>query len=325
MRKKMLLSAGLALLMLLCACRTQPDTQDTILALTPSPAAEAATPAPTVTPVPTALPTLPPLPKRLGLLGHKYEELFTEEEVFTDTVFSSPNAYCRWYEVRDTETFSKPVTYFVVDIYVQDVTLLKTAFSNGSLSVSYKSLQKISKSVNAVVAISGDYAGARSSGLVIRNGEVLRTKLDNSRDVGVLYADGTFACYEAKNVPLEEILSNNPWQSWCFGPSLLTAEGETKTRFNSNVKGKNPRAVFGYYEPGHYCFIQVDGRQGSYSRGLSMSELSKLVYALGCKAAINLDGGATARLCWNHQLINRPSKDRPLHDILYLGHYEGEE
>lgn len=322
----MLFLAG-ALMLLLSACQNKTNSGDPILSLSPSPSQEVVssptpTSTPTATPVPTVIPTLPPTPKPLGLLGHKYEELFTEEEVYTDTIYSNPDTYCRWYEVYDTETFDKPVTYFVVDIYVQDVTLLKTAFSNDSFSLHYETLETVSKNVGAVVAISGDYAANRSSGLVIRNGEVLRTKLDNTRDVGVLYKDGTFACYEAGNVPLDEILSRNPWQSWCFGPSLLTLEGETKTKFNSRVTKTNPRAVFGYYEPGHYCFVLVDGRAGSYSRGVTMSELSQIMYSLGCTAAINLDGGATARLSWNHQLINRPSGNRYIHDIIYVGEYE---
>lgn len=337
MRKRIVLFTGLVGLILLLGCKNKTSQAGDIVSVTSTPAAIAEvvsspaptatptiepTPVPSPTPEPTALPVLPELPNPVGLLGQKYKERFTHEVVYTDTSYTSPTISLSWEEIYDTETFGKPVTYFVVDIYVQDVTLLKTAFSNDSFSLHYETLETVSKNVGAVVAISGDYAANRSSGLVIRNGEVLRTKLDNTRDVGVLYKDGTFACYEAGNVPLDEILSRNPWQSWCFGPSLLTSEGETKTKFNSRVTKTNPRAVFGYYEPGHYCFVLVDGRAGSYSRGVTMSELSQIMYSLGCTVAVNLDGGATARLSWNHQVINRPSKVRYLHDIIYVGEYE---
>ena len=40
-----------------------------------------------------------------------------------------------------------------------------------------------------------------------------------------------------------------------------TEDGKAKTTFTSDVKPKNPRSVIGYYEPGHYCFVQVDGRK----------------------------------------------------------------
>lgn len=339
MRKRIVLFTGLVGLILLLGCKNKTSQAGDIVSVTSTPAAIAEvvsspaptatpttepTPTPSPTPEPTALPVLPELPNPVGLLGQKYKERFTHEVVYTDTSYTSPTISLSWEEIYDTETFGKPVTYFVVDIYVQDVKQVKTTFArNGRFSpILYGTLEDISESVNAVVAISGDYAAWRKKGLVIRNGEVIRTTLDNTRDVGVLYADGTFACYEVNEVPLEEILSNDPWQSWCFGPSLLTAEGETKTKFNSGVTKTNPRAAFGYYEPGHYCFVLVDGRAGSYSRGVTMSELSQIMYSLGCTVAVNLDGGATARLSWNHQVINRPSKVRYLHDIIYVGEYE---
>lgn len=339
MRKRIALITGLAGLCLLLGCQNKNTRNDDIVSVTPTPvqavevqlspaptatATIEPTPIPSPTPDPTALPVLPQLPNPVGLLGQKYKERFTHEVVYTENSYTSPTISLSWEEIYDTETFGKPVTYFVVDIYVQDVKQVKTTFArNGRFSpILYSTLEDISESVNAVVAISGDFASWRKKGLVIRNGEVIRTSLDNTRDVGVLYADGTFACYEVNEVPLEEILANDPWQSWCFGPSLLTAEGETKTKFNSGVTKTNPRAAFGYYEPGHYCFVLVDGRAGSYSRGVTMSELSQIMYSLGCTVAVNLDGGATARLCWNHQLINRPSKLRYLHDIIYIGEYE---
>lgn len=340
MRKRIVLFTGLLGLILLLGCKNKTSQVGDIVSVASTPAAIAEvvsspaptatptiepTPTPSPTPEPTALPVLPELPNPVGLLGQKYKERFTHEVIYTDTSYTSPTISLSWEEIYDTETFGKPVTYFVVDIYVQDVKQVKTTFArNGRFSpIQYGTLEDISESVNAVVAISGDYAAWRKKGLVIRNGEVIRTTLDNTRDVGVLYADGTFACYEVNEVPLEEILSNDPWQSWCFGPSLLAAGGETKTKFNSGVTKTNPRAAFGYYEPGHYCFVLVDGRAGSYSRGVTMSELSQIMYSLGCTAAINLDGGATARLSWNHQLINRPSGNRYIHDIIYVGEYEG--
>ena len=88
------------------------------------------------------------------------------------------------------------------------------------------------------------------------------------------------------------------WQVFLFGPSLLDEEGKAIGDFTSNVRPANPRSVIGYYEPGHYCFVQVDGRgvasalsERHNSRGLTMEQLSLLMQDLGCAAAYNLDGG----------------------------------
>ena len=63
----------------------------------------------------------------------------------------------------------------------------------------------------------------------------------------------------------------------------------------------------------------VDGRQGSYSRGLTLVELSELMVSLGCTVAYNLDGGDSAQLYWQGRIYNSPSDDgRSMSDIVYL-------
>ncbi len=47
-----------------------------------------------------------------------------------------------------------------------------------------------------------------------------------------------------------------------------------------------------------------------------MQELSRLMYTLGCVRAYNLDGGATAHMSWTDQVVNSPSKDRKVHDVI---------
>lgn len=327
--KKRFPAALLLLFMLLCGCHkktgspilplesSMPPVSAAGTVYTPAPAASST---PQTTPSPSPLPTLAPVPTPPGLLGRRHEEKFTLEEICTDSSYTSPRQSLSWYMVEDRETFGKLVTYYVVDIWIRDVTLLRTAFAQDQFKARYiQDIEDISRQTGAIAALSGDFAVYRKKGLVIRNGEVLRKSLDSSRDVGVLYKDGTFACYEAGQVPLEDILSRDPWQSWCFGPSLLTADGSHKSRFHTTVAATNPRAAFGYYEPGHYCFVLVDGRSKKHSLGLTMEELSTLMESLGCCAAINLDGGATAQLSWNHALVNQPSGGgRRINDILYL-------
>ena len=296
------------------------DEVPVIISITPVPVE---TPEPIEAPTPTPSPTPTPVPTLTPTPSPKFADKFTDEVIETDTSYTSPDISYSWYSVTDSENYSDIVTYYVADIYVKDATLIRTGFSSGSYhSMAYRSMQFVSDKVGAVLAISGDFARFRDFGLVIRNGEVCRTKLDNSRDVGVLYRDGTFKTYLARKVPLDEILASDPWQSWCFGPSLLDEHGYAKSKFNTDVGKINPRAVFGYYEPGHYCFVLVDGRQEGYSGGMTMSELSSLMESLGCTAAINLDGGATAQIAWRGKVFNHPPKYRDLHDIIYLGESE---
>ena len=100
------------------------------------------------------------------------------------------------------------------------------------------------------------------------------------------------------------------------GPALLDADGKS-TEIRHALAGPNPRTAIGYYEPGHYCFVVVDGRGESF--GISLNNLSILMHDLGCVAAYNLDGGASAQMYWNGAIINAPSgKNRAISDIIYL-------
>ena len=75
--------------------------------------------------------------------------------------------------------------------------------------------------------------------------------------------------------------------------ALLDENGKAQEDFSaSNVENANPRSVLGYFEPGHYCFVQVDGRgsrskleKGKTSRGMELTVLAEFMENLGCKAA----------------------------------------
>lgn len=282
---------------------------------TPAPSLPSAylfTPGPSVEP--TSVPAASPTPD--GLLGGKYAWRFSEEAILTDHSYSDRSISISWDMYRDELSYAKPVTFFVADVLIQDVSSLTTAFAKGAYSAGgTTSMENIARNNNCIVAISGDFARWHGNGLIVRNGEVFR-KQKYTSDLCVLYQDGVMETYVPGSLPVEEIIGRSPWQSWHFGPELLDGNGQPKTRFNTEVWGRNPRSVIGYYEPGHYCLVLVDGRQGKYSSGLDMAELSQLMYALGCKRAYNLDGGATAHMSWLDTVINSPSKDRKVHDVI---------
>ena len=113
----------------------------------------------------------------------------------------------------------------------------------------------------------------------------------------------------------------------------LNADGRMDMIVNgepANVKGSgsglNPRTAIGYYAPGHYCFVQVDGRRtpsalekGKKNAGLTLKNLSKLMESLGCKAAYNLDGGQSSLMYFHGKIHSTPYKNgRRLSDIVLI-------
>lgn len=212
----------------------------------------------------------------------------------------------------------RTAVYFLADIYIRDIRSFRTWYSEKKFGRS-EYVSDVAKKVGAVIAMSGDFFSERERGLCIRNGYVLRDSFDRRRDTCVLYSDGTMETYLAGEVRIADIESREPWQAWSFGPALLDKNGKAKSSFNTNVARKNPRAALGYYEPGHYCFVVVDGRQHDYSYGMSMQELSALFEDLGCVSAYNMDGGATAVLANGYGELNRrEDTSRQCSDIIYI-------
>lgn len=214
-----------------------------------------------------------------------------------------------------------PVAYVLADIYVQDVTCFRTALSSGAYHSERQYTKVIAAENNAIVAISGDfYDFSKRRGLVVRNGIWYRQTLGVNEDIMAMYYDGTMETVRAQDIDVDALREKMPYQIWSFGPALLTEDGGIPERYNSKLKARNPRSSMGYYEPGHYCFILVDGRKADYSVGLSLPELSELFQSLGCKAAYNLDGGGTAVMANLDGVLSKPSgKGRPVSDIVYVG------
>lgn len=297
------------------------DPADIVEAVTPAPTpVPTPIPSPTPSPTPTPTPTPSPTPEPDGLIGWSIGGFVPAEDASrTEEEYVSERLHITVSKVFDTETYGKNVTYFITDVYLRDITSLRTAAAGGFEKHTEMTVDRMAERENAIFAITGDYYGHHTHSLVIRNGVVYDKKLYSNWDVCFLYKDGTMETmdsdqYDAKN------LRDDIWQAWQFGPSLLDSEGHAMADFpKSRIKVANPRTVIGYFEPGHYCFVTVDGRQGKYSQGLTMAELSSLMESLGCKLAFNLDGGESAVLYWNGGIYNSPyDGGRSISDIIYF-------
>ena len=270
---------------------------------TPEPSA---TPVPTVEPTPevTATPEPTEEPKdEVGSFRIKFADKFAEGKgKKTKTTYKSKNLNITISTVKNKEW---DAVYHIVDIYVADISCFRTCFAQGKYGSGYTAWPlETTREFNAVITMNGDYYGVRKGGVVIRNGKLYRdAKVTN--DVCVLYWDGTMKTFSPREFDAEREMKNGAYQCWNFGPMLLDENGKALTKFNSNVLDANPRSVVGYFEPGHYCFVAVDGRSND-SDGLSMKRLAKLMESLGCKQAYNLDGGRTSMLYAGDTRINVP-------------------
>lgn len=261
---------------------------------------------PTDTPEPTATP--------YGIWGDSLEGYFTDGEiVYTDTRYQSKDI-----DITLTEYNVDKVRYWVADVYLQDIACLKTNYVTSGSQV--QKTDVFARNVNAILAVNGDYITNSKDGWIIRNGIELRNKGNYIADLCVLYFDGTMETFDYRydTIDVNALYEKYPYQVWQFGPELLNDDGTAKTDFPPNdIRPANPRTVLGYYEPGHYAFITVEGtRTGGKSLGLSLTELSKLCESLGLKAAYNMDGGGSTTLVFHDTVYAH--NGRATSDIIYI-------
>ena len=283
---------------------------------------------PTPTPTPTATPTPSPTPE--GMIGGKYDVFSYEDKpIQNETSYTSEKVSINISQYAENPYRESKLVYFVIDIYLQNLTALRTSAAKSFEKSNTAAIDKISRSADALVAINGDYY-THIKGLVIRNGVLFRQKIANNRDICLLYKDGTMDTVRAKDIDIKTADFSNVWQAWQFGPYLIEKDGTPRKDFSGyGINPLNPRTVLGYYEPGHYCFVIVEGRRDrTYSAGLTLKDLAKLMVDLGCTKAYNLDGGASSQLYWDGEIYNYPSGKalRPIPDIIYVAEpYSDEE
>lgn len=238
-----------------------------------------------------------------------------EAPVITPDSYQSEYIAIKISHVRDEESRSN-IT--VADIFVSSIQYLRRGFPLGKWKGEIRSMKTIATDSNAILAMTGDYSGTLSEGLIAANGEVLMQSENRVRDNCVILRDGQMLTFKRREMNLKEMLGKELWHSFLFGPTLLD-EGKAILLFDSKIRPTNPRSVLGYYAPGHYCFVLVDGRNAA-SRGMTLKQLSVFMQNLGCQTAYNLDGGQSAILWFNGEIISAPYKGgRRLMDIVYVG------
>lgn len=254
----------------------------------------------------------------LSGFAYQWPEVFSKDDsvTITDRSYVSHDV-----SITITDHISDNMAYYVADIYIRDLDSFRSAFAKGTYpeprSAQTDSVRNMAKENNAILAINADYCEIRYTGILYRNG-VLYRDVDKDEVAAITY-DGVMTTYtneEFRALSQEQL--DDIWQTSTFGPALLV-DGEPISGYTGPIAKANPRSALGYYEPGHYCFVQCDGRQDGYSIGMTMDEFAVLMDSLGCTEAYNLDGGTSSEMVFNGQRVNQPyNGGRYSSDIFYI-------
>ncbi len=233
--------------------------------------------------------------------------------------------------IRMSEYTVNDTAIYLAEVSLDSPEYLKTAFAQEAYGRNVtETTSDIADSVNAILAINGDFYGTQEKGYVIRNGVLYRNEGSNDREDLVIYGDGSFEIISEGEVSAEQLLENGAVQTLSFGPALVE-EGEISVGLNEEVgraMASNPRTAIGIKADGTYLLTVSDGRTDE-SEGLSLYELAEFMQSMGAVTAYNLDGGGSSTMVFNGTVVNDPTggraghgsgSERSVSDIVYIGY-----
>lgn len=248
------------------------------------------------------------------------EEVTPNTEIIsTDRDYQDENVsiHIEEYEYLDT-------TIYVADVQVSSIEHLQSVFADNTYGKNITDkTSSIASSADAILAINGDFYGARESGYVLRNGVIYRSSASNNEDL-LITNDGNFQIFSESDTSLESIASD-AYQVYSFGPALID-DYEIQVDASDDVgkaMASNPRTAICQVEENHYLFVVSDGRTNE-SEGLTLLELAEFLQTLNVKVAYNLDGGGSSTMVFNGQVINNPTtsgnriKERSVSDVIII-------
>ncbi len=299
------------------ACHPSRESGETESGETESAATE---PAAETTPVPAETPHPTRAPMEGDITDH-----FPDYDTGADADYSYQSDELR-IAIRRYEDPEICSIYYVADIWMRNINCFRAGFGNGAFNHGTEDAEEFSTREHAILAINGSY----NKGLVIHDGIKKKNLDDKHTAVMVLYTDGSMEALRLKDFDLTAAQEKGIVHAWQFGPMLVHDGQPSDSNYNTYAT-RHSRIMFGYYEPGHYVAVAVDGRRKD-AIGMNNLEMVELMTELGCKEAMNLDGGYSAIMTFMGTIVNDPPKPdskeeeekggRKLVDMLLFAEYD---
>lgn len=227
-----------------------------------------------------------------------------------------------------TEYREYDTAIYAAEIKLASAEYLRTALAKNSYGRNVtQRTSTMAANNNAILAVNGDYYGAREKGYVLRNGVLYRETAAKDQEDLVIYPDGSFEIITESEVSAAELYEKGAQQVLAFGPALVTDGEISVTEWDEvgQASASNPRTAIGIIDELHYIIVVSDGRTRA-SAGLSLYELALFMQSQGAKTAYNLDGGGSATMVFNNKIVNLPTtngwqiKERSVSDCVFIGY-----
>ena len=186
---------------------------------------------------------------------------------------------------------------------------------------------EMAASVNAVTASSADYYSYRPSGVTVYNGNVARVNGDYL-DVCWIDGQGDLIFSRAKAPEIRDrdaveafVKEHDIRFSLTFGPVLCEEGKSTCPSYYAIGEPEKhySRAALGQQEALHYIVVTANMEE-EHPGTPTIPDFARNLAALGVQKAYALDGGQTATLIANNEIVNSISygSERQISDIIYF-------
>lgn len=272
-------------------------------------------------------------PKELAAVLLEAQELLDiQDMLFTTETEIMEGSQIRYYldETIFAITWKQVVggsVYTFSEVKIAHASQFRRFLADGKYGASAEyTAQEMATSVNAVAASSGDYYGHRLVGYCVNEGTVYRDDywsldtcfVDENGDLLFTYR-GEFENKAAAQAFVEE---QNIRFSLSFGPVMIE-DGQCVVKGYypvGEINGYYPRAAICQMGSLHYVTVVSNYEKPKYTAMHTMCQFAQNLLEMGIPNAFALDGGQTATIVMDDQVINEVSygAQRKISDIVYF-------
>ena len=216
--------------------------------------------------------------------------------------------------------------YTVSEVKVAHPSQFRRFLANGEFGSDKQYITTdMAKSVNAVVASSGDFYKFRHNGIVVHEGQIKRAELEkidtcfiNDKGDLIFSPKGQFTTQEQAEQFVEE---NNVRFSLAFGPILIEngVDCLPKRYLIGEINGTYSRMALCQMGQQHYLLVNASAQLISQNPP-DMRTFTDVLMSYGVDKAYALDGGQTTVIAMDGQLITAVDYgyQRQISDIIYF-------
>lgn len=260
---------------------------------------------------------------------------------YTETIPKVANRWKWEIEKENAEEIEKAVEYYASDtliviitktkwghsnevflshVFVKSPSQLKVDMANGMWNngIGVELPSSAAKRNNAVLLTNGGNfslnnptpefpygmtGGWHNTPRIIRGKNMNGVEVVNKEGTIGFFKDGDFRVIP-KGTTVQELYQQGIVHTIQFGPTLVDNYKALNSEWSDYGNSYCPRTVWGIKKPLEYYVMVSSGEY--YSNGMSYDECASLFEKLGCRTAINFDGGGSSTLIYKGRMLNVP-------------------